>query len=153
MRITVDHSLTGSGDVDLDVTRGTALSEIVAECASRVVWCGTRRLDPTHPAGTVPLVSGAVLSALPARDRVDPASLHLAAGSGPDAGVIVSIDSPTALGSASPAAIVRDAACDAHHATLTPTPRGGLRVRDEGSVNGTGVWVLRAGELRWRGRS
>jgi hypothetical protein len=56
-----------------------------------------------------------------------------------------------AIGSAFPAAVVRDDAIDAHHVTVWATPGGSLRVKDHGSVNGTGVWSLRGGSLTWRG--
>jgi len=171
VRLTIHHSLTRSrdvdrgdvdrgdvdrgdvdrGDVDLEVARGTPLRQIVAEFPAPHVWCGSVALDPKHEAGEWPLVAGAILSAHPGRASIGPATLHLAAIAGPDSGVIIPVASMIAIGSASPAAVVRDDAIDAHHATVWATPGGSLRVKDCGSVNGTGVWSPRGGSLLWRG--
>ena len=166
MRLTIHQSLTRSrdvdcgdvdcsdvdcGDVDLEVARGTPLRQIVAEFPARRVWCGSDALAPEHEAGDWPLVAGAILSAQPGRASISLAALHLAAIAGPDSGVVIPVDHRTAIGSASPAAVVRDDAIDAHHVTVWATPGGLLRLKDNGSVNGTGVWSMRGGSLSWRG--
>lgn len=164
MRLTLHHSLTGHGDVDLEVTRGTPLAEIVAGLPAGPVWCGAEALGPTHASGRWPLLAGALLSGRPLLASVAPSALHLAAVAGPDAGVIIPVDAVTVIGSApapSPAplieaapraAVVRDDAIDARHATMLPRSERELRVKDSGSVNGTGVWSVRGGVLSWRGR-
>ena len=166
MRLTLHHSLTGHGDVDLEVARGTPLWEIVAGIPAGPVWCGEEALDPTHASGQWPLLAGAVLSARPHRARAAPTALHLAAISGPDAGLIIPLDSvsvtvigsapaqsPTRLINAAPRlAVVRDDTIDTHHATVLPISEREVRVKDNNSVNGTGVWSVRAGALSWRGR-
>ena len=167
MRLTIHHSLTRRGDfddgdvgpgdsdlddIDLDVSRGTTVREIVAEFWAPRVWCGAVNLDQEHPAGEWPLVAGAILSALPRRVTMAPASLHLAAIAGPDAGVVIPIHAMTVIGSDTASAVVRDDAIDGEHATVWATPAGTLRVRDHGSVNGTGTWVRRGDTLVWRGQ-
>jgi pSer/pThr/pTyr-binding forkhead associated (FHA) protein len=156
VRLTIHHSLTRSrdvdrGHVDLEVVPGTPLRQIVADFPAPRVWCGSETLDPEHEAGKWPLVAGAILSAQPGRTSIAPGCLHLAAIAGPDSGVIIPVSPMTAIGSASPAAVVRDDTIDAHHVTVWATPEGSLRVKDHGSVNGTGVWSLRGGSLSWRG--
>jgi hypothetical protein len=166
VRLTIHHSLTRSrdidrddidrgdidrGDIDLEVARGTPLRQIVAEFPTLRVWCGSEALDPEHGAGEWPLVAGAILSAQPGRASLAPDVFHLAAIAGPDAGVVIPVAPMTAIGSASPAIVVRDDAIDAHHVTVWATPGGSLRVKDHGTVNGTGVWSLRGGSLSWRG--
>ncbi|NYI40775.1 FtsK/SpoIIIE domain-containing protein [Demequina lutea] len=152
VRLTIHHSLTGQGHVDFEVAPGTLLREVVAEFAAPRVWCGGVALDPEHEAGDWPLLAGAILSAHPRRAGIAPGALHLAAISGPDAGVVIPVDPIAAIGSASPGAVVRDDAIDAHHATVSATSGGSLRVKDHGSVNGTGVWSRRGNALSWRGR-
>lgn len=158
MRLTLHRSLTHEGDIDLEVTRGTATGAIIAGFHPGHVWCGAVELGLDHKAGDWPLVAGAILSARPGRPGVAPGEPHLAAFAGPDAGLLIPVHRPTVLGSA-PArdragafALVRDPRMDAHHATVSPAADGALRVRDGGSVNGVGVWVLRAGAPSWRGR-
>lgn len=164
MRLTLHPSLTGLRGVDLEVARGTPLSEIVAGFTAGPIWCGAESLDPSHAAGRWPLLAGAVLSALPRRASVFPGAPHLAAIAGPDAGVVIAITSVTIIGSAPAAslvsptafaphtAVVRDEAIDPHHATVFPTPSRAMRVKDNNSVNGTGIWSMRGGVLSWRGR-
>lgn len=157
MRLTIHHSLTrrgdtDHGDTDLEVTRGTTVREIVSEFGASQVWCGGVDLDQEHLAGEWPLVAGAILSAHPRRASIAPASLHLAAIAGPDTGVVIPIHAMTVIGSDTASGAVRDDAMDGEHATVWATPEGTLRVRDHGSVNGTGTWALRRGALAWRGQ-
>lgn len=176
MRLTIHHSLTGHGDLDLDVSRGTPLHEVVAAFHAPTVWCGDVALDQELEAGEWPLFAGAVLSARRRPAIVAPGALHLAAIAGPDAGILIPISSATVIGTAPgrgtppgrgtapgigtapftdyvpPTAVVRDDAIDARHATVSPTRAGSLRIKDNGSVNGTGVWSRRGGAFSWRGR-
>lgn len=152
MRLTIHDSLSGQGDVDLEVVRGASLREVVAGFPAPVVWCASVRLGQEHVAGDWPLVAGAVLSARPLRPVVSPMSLHLATIAGPDAGVMIPLDAGNSIGSAPPSEVVRDDAIDAHHVTVSPPRAGALRIRDTGTVNGTGVWASRAEGLSWRGR-
>lgn len=157
MRLTIHHSLTDEGDVDLEVARGTPLHEVLACFPKAAAWCGNVALGDEHESGQWPLLAGAVLSAQPRRASVAPVGLHLAAIAGPDAGVIIDLDAETIIGSvphngSPPRAVVRDDSIDANHATVFLTPAGALRVRDNGSVNGTGIWSLRGGNFSWRGR-
>ncbi|NTV39260.1 MAG: hypothetical protein HGA51_04790, partial [Demequinaceae bacterium] len=152
MRLTIHRSLTRHGDVDLEVARGTPLHEVVAAFPAACVWCGDVMLEQEHEAGEWPLVAGAILSAHPRHGAVRPHALHLAAIAGPDAGITIPLESATIIGSAPPSVMVRDDAVDARHTTVSPANEGALRVKDDGSVNGTAVWSLRGDTLSWRGR-
>lgn len=169
MRLTIHHSLSPEGNTDLEALVGTPLHQIVAGFPSEQIWCGNEVLTPSHPAGSWPLLAGAMLSAHPRRASVAPAGRYLATISGPDAGVIIAIDRTTVIGrdpsvGAVPlravahlvetphvVALLRDDAVDAHHVTVSPTPHGSLRVRDNGTVNGTGIWRRRGERLVWDG--
>lgn len=169
MRLTIHHSLSHDRDVDLEVLHGTPLHEIVAAFPSGQIWCGPEPLAPRHPAGTWPLLSGAVLSAQPRQPTVTPTGGFLAAFSGPDAGVVVPLNRTTVIGSAptigavprgaqadsagSPhiVAVLRDDAVDPHHVTIAPLPNGSMRMKDRGSVNGSGIWRRRGDALVWAG--
>ena len=152
MRITVDESLSREGAIDLEVRAGTSAGEVLAEFGRADAWCGTTNLNDAHPAGRWPLVAGARLSAHPRPEYGTDVGLHLAAIAGPDAGVIIPIDGSVTIGSGTAFRAIRDAAMDAAHASISASTTSSVRVRDLGTVNGTGTWSLRRGTLVWRGR-
>lgn len=177
VRITIDGSLTGGEAVDLEVRPGTAVRDIVArwlavdgaweggawnggawDDGAVPLWCGASALDPDHRAGAWPLRAGARLASHPTRPCIAPRGLHAAAFAGPDAGLVIPLDSPATVGAAPASSAsgttwtVRDDAVDATHATLSPVPGGAVRVRDASTANGTEVWSRRRGRLVPRGR-
>ncbi len=152
VRLTIHHSLSHEGDVDLEVARGATIQEIVSGFSDGPIWCGTQSLEPTHRAGRWPLLAGAILSAQPRGASVTPTTLHLAAIAGPDAGVLIPINAATVIGSTPPSETLNDDAIDAQHATISPTASGHIRVTDNGSINGTGVWRRYGSAFSWRGR-
>ena len=66
----------------------------------------------------------------PQRASIAPATLHLAAIAGPDTGVLIPVDHVVEIGSELPAAVLRDEALDARHATAVATSAWVLRVKD-----------------------
>ena len=152
MRITVDESLSREGAIDLEVRSGTPVGEALAEFGRGGAWCGTTVLNEDHPAGRWPLVAGARLSAHPRPAYRADVGLHLAAIAGPDAGAIIPINGSVIIGAGTALNAIRDAAMDAAHASMSASSPATVRVRDLGTVNGTGVWALRRGTLVWRGR-
>ena len=152
MLITVDRSLTGTEDLDLEVLPGVALSRVLAGVAVRRAWCGVTLLSPEHRAGVPPLLPGALLRDGPGGPSTTPACTYLAAIAGPDAGALIPIAGQTEMGSAPGRAAIRDAWADPSHLVATPTAPGVIRVHDSGTVNGTGVWRRTATGWRWAGR-
>ncbi|WP_291377592.1 FtsK/SpoIIIE domain-containing protein [Demequina sp.] len=148
MRLTIDRSLTDTHDVELHAAVGTSLAEVLGGNTSKRAWCGSTLLEPSHRVGNHPLLEGARLRDGPGEHTAPLAGLHLAAIAGPDAGVIIAVDGPVTVGSASGRQGIRDDAMNPSHLVVEPAADGGLSCADAGSTNGT-VWWRHDGERWW----
>ncbi len=138
MEFTVDASLTGHRDLDLEVAPGTSLARVlqVAGLAPGThVWCGSTALTSEHPAGRHPLVHGARLAATALDENAVPSGPHLAVIAGPDAGALIPLDVPRTWGRAQADVVIGDPALSRTHALLEPH-ESGVQIRDVGSTNG-----------------
>ncbi|PKQ25506.1 MAG: hypothetical protein CVT64_09905 [Actinobacteria bacterium HGW-Actinobacteria-4] len=138
---------------DFEVAPGTTVGAIAAFAANVTttcgagpgsLWCGTTELHPDHPAGTSPVLEGAVLGAKPGPLTHTPAEPHLAVIAGPDAGHLLRVGA--SLRSGIGLRVGRGADCDLtledpalSRAHLRCWEADGLRVEDLGSTNGTVV--------------
>jgi S-DNA-T family DNA segregation ATPase FtsK/SpoIIIE len=132
-------------DLDLDVAPGATVASILTFIRERVdqppatLWCGEVRLDGDHPAGTEPLVHGAMLRGGPGEPSMTPRGPHLAVVAGPDAGAVIPVGARiTRIGRCDDVDVaIHDDAMSATHLTV----HGGtaIRIADAKSTNGTTV--------------
>ncbi|WP_084104936.1 FtsK/SpoIIIE domain-containing protein [Demequina sp. NBRC 110056] len=149
MRITLPDG------ADVDVRPGAPASALLSLAGAAELWCGTRRLDADHPAGTPPLVHGARLTDGPRRAPCAspaPGVPVLRVAEGPDAGASVAIAPEGVTVGRDPGCdlTIDDPAVSAVHALVTGGARP--RVRDAGSTNGVGRSLGRGRAWPRRGR-
>ena len=152
MRITVGDSC------DLSVRLGASVRDIVdaarqngLEFGDRA-WCGPIALDPAHPVGTWPLLTGARISDTPAPPCSPPRGVVLAVLAGPDAGRWVPIgETGVIVGRGSGAQLeLQDPSISRRHLAIRLADNGATLASDLGSANGTQRW--RVAERRRIGR-
>jgi hypothetical protein len=151
VRLTIDRSLTDTDDVEVEAVAGASLAQVLDGLTSRRAWCGQTLLDPSHQAGTYPLLHGARLRDGPGPHTASIPGLHLAAIAGPDAGAVIAVDGPVTVGSAPGGHGMRDDAMDPRHLLVEPAAAAALTCKDLDSTNGTGWWRRDGERWRWRG--
>lgn len=142
MEFTVDSSLTGHGELNLEVAPGTALSHIIDVAGIKhgtAVWCGSEQLSGEHPAGTHPLIHGARLAACAADETVIPRGPYVAVVAGPDSGAVVPLNAQRTWGREGTDVVVDDPAMSRLHASIAPHAMG-AHIRDARSTNGWQLW-------------
>ncbi|MBC7297467.1 MAG: hypothetical protein H5T82_01025 [Demequina sp.] len=152
MLLTIARSLTDTHDVEIEAAVGARLSEVLDGTTAKRAWCGPALLEPSHRAGTYPLLHGALLRDGPGPHTATPPGLHLATIAGPDAGILIDVDDPVTLGSAPGRHQIRDDALDPTHVVVRRAASESVSFTDLGSTNGTGRWRHDGQRWRWSGR-